>query len=103
LFSSRTNLYGGSVLGIATGDVPSGYRCYTRQLLEQLDLDSVEAQGYSFQIEMAYRCAQLGGSLVELPIRFEDRMAGKSKVSAGEVHKARLTVVRLRPHHSSRW
>lgn len=96
LLSYGANLYSRTVLGMATRDVTSGYRCYTRQLLEQLDLDSIEAQGYSFQIEMAYRCARLGGSLVELPILFEDRMAGKSKVSAGEIHKALLTVVRLR-------
>ena len=100
LLSYGANFYSRTVLGMATRDVTSGYRCYTRQLLEQLDLDSVEAQGYSFQIEMAYRCAQLGVSLVELPIRFEDRMAGKSKVSAGEIHKALLTVVRLRLHPS---
>ena len=100
LLSYGANLYSRSVLGIATRDVTSGYRCYTRQLLERLDLDSVEAQGYSFQIEMAYRCVRLGGSLVELPIRFEDRMAGRSKVSAGEIHKALLTVIRLRLHRS---
>ena len=96
LLSYGANLYSRTVLGMATRDVTSGYRCYTRQLLEQLDLDSVEAQGYSFQIEMAYRCVRLGGSLVELPILFEDRIAGKSKVSAGEIHKALLTVLRLR-------
>ena len=91
-------IYSRSVLGVGTRDVTSGYRCYTRQLLEQLNLDSIEAQGYSFQIEMAYRCARLGVPLVELPIRFEDRMAGKSKVSAGDTYKALLTVVRLRLH-----
>jgi dolichol-phosphate mannosyltransferase len=98
LLSYAANHYSRTVLGMATRDVTSGYRCYTRQLLEQLDLDTVEALGYSFQIEMAYRCARLGRSLVELPIRFESRIAGKSKVSAGEIHKALLTVMRLRVH-----
>ena len=98
LLSYGANLYSRSMLQVATRDVTSGYRCYTRQLLERLDLDSVEAQGYSFQIEMAYRCARLGVPLVELPIRFEDRLAGQSKVSAVEIHKALLTVVRLRLH-----
>ena len=100
LLSYGANLYSRTVLSMATRDVTSGYRCYTRQLLQRLDLDSVEPQGYSFQIEMAYRCARLGVSLVELPIRFEDRMAGKSKVSAREIHKALLTVVRLRLRRS---
>ena len=100
LLSYGANLYSRTVLGMATRDVTSGFRCYTRQLLEQLDLGSVEAQGYSFQIEMAYRCARLGASPVELPIRFESRIAGKSKVSADEIHKALLTVVRLRLRRS---
>lgn len=98
LLSYAANLYSRTLLGMATRDVTSGYRCYTRKLLERLDLGSVEAQGYSFQIEMAYRCARLGVSPVELPIRFESRIAGKSKVSADEIHKALLTVIRLKLH-----
>lgn len=97
LLSYGANLYSRWVLGMATRDIMSGYRCYTGQLLDRLDSNTVEAQGgYSFQIEMAYRCARLGVSVVELPIRFEDGIAGKSKVSAGEIHKALLTVVGLR-------
>ena len=101
LLSYAANLYSRTVLGMATRDVTSGYRCYTRRLLERLDLNSIEAQGYSFQIEMAYRCARLGVSLIELPIRFESRVAGKSKVSADEIHKALVTVIRLKLHRPS--
>jgi dolichol-phosphate mannosyltransferase len=96
LLSYAANLYCRILLGTAARDVTSGYRCYTRDTLERLGLDSVEAQGYSFQIEMAYRCARLGVPIAELPIRFEDRTAGKSKVSTDEILKALLTVVRLR-------
>ncbi|MGH7903472.1 MAG: polyprenol monophosphomannose synthase [Candidatus Dormibacteraceae bacterium] len=94
--SYLANLYCRLVLGLDARDVTSGYRCYTRALLERIGLDTVRAQGYSFQIEMAYRCVRLGFPLTEVPIRFEDRVAGRSKVSAGEIHRALLTVVRLR-------
>ena len=54
------------------------------------------SQGYSFQIEMVYRARRLGYPIVEVPIRFEDRVAGASKVSRNEVRRALLTVLRLR-------
>lgn len=94
--SYGANLYCRVVLGLPARDVTSGYRCYTRSVLERVGLETVEAQGYSFQIEMAYRCVRAGFPLVEVPIRFEDRVAGRSKVSAGEIHRALLTVLRLR-------
>jgi dolichol-phosphate mannosyltransferase len=53
------------------------------------------SQGYSFQIEMVFRTRRLGYAVVETPIRFEDRVAGASKVSQGEVRRALLTVLRL--------
>jgi dolichol-phosphate mannosyltransferase len=53
------------------------------------------SQGYSFQIEMVYRARRLGYKVVETPIRFEDRVAGASKVSRGEVWRALWTVLRL--------
>src|SRR6266699_5337621 len=62
LLSFGANLYCRLVVGTAARDVSAGYRRYTRETLERLGLDSVEAQGYSFQIEMAYRCARLGVS-----------------------------------------
>jgi dolichol-phosphate mannosyltransferase len=65
-------------------------------VLESIGLDRVFSQGYSFQIEMVYRCTRLGFPVVEVPIRFEDRVAGRSKVSEGEVRKALTTVLRLR-------
>ena len=65
-------------------------------MLEAIGLDRVVSQGYSFQIEMVYRCVRLGFPVVELPITFEDRMAGKSKVSQGEVRKALTSVLGLR-------
>jgi dolichol-phosphate mannosyltransferase len=96
-FLSRgANVYCRMLLGLRTHDCTSGFRCYSREVLESIGLDRVFSQGYSFQIEMVYRCTRLGFPVVEVPIRFEDRVAGRSKVSEGEVRKALTTVLRLR-------
>ena len=96
LLSWGANLYCRVVLGLNVHDSTSGFRCYTRGLLETIGLERVLSQGYSFQVEMVYRCVRLGYPIVEVPIRFEDRVLGRSKVSEGEVRKALLNVLRLR-------
>ncbi|MDQ2943747.1 MAG: polyprenol monophosphomannose synthase [Candidatus Dormibacteraeota bacterium] len=96
LLSWGANVYCRSLLGLPTHDCTTGYRCYTRELLLQVGLDDVVSQGYSFQIEMVHRTRRLGYPVVEIPIRFEDRVAGASKVSRGEVRRALWTVLRLR-------
>jgi dolichol-phosphate mannosyltransferase len=96
LLSWGANLYCRVVLGLRVRDCTAGYRCYTRDLLSAIELDRVFSQGYSFQVEMLYRCVKLGFPVSEVPIRFEDRVAGQSKVSQGEVSKALLAVLRLR-------
>lgn len=96
LLSWAANVYCRLLLSLPTHDCTSGYRCYTRDLLEHIGLDEVVSQGYSFQIEMVYRARCMGFRVVETPIRFEDRVAGASKVSRGEVRRALWTVVRLR-------
>lgn len=96
LLSWSANLYCRILLGLTVRDCTAGYRCYHRSVLEAIDLDTVVSQGYSFQVEMLYRCVRLGFPVVELPIRFEDRVAGRSKVSEGEVRKALLAVLWLR-------
>jgi glycosyltransferase involved in cell wall biosynthesis len=95
LLSWAANVYCRILLGLSTRDCTSGFRCYTRELLEQIGLDEVVSQGYSFQIEMVHRTKKLGYPIVEVPIRFEDRVAGASKVSRGEVRRALWTVLRL--------
>jgi dolichol-phosphate mannosyltransferase len=96
LLSSGANVYCRAVLGLRVRDCTAGYRCYTRALITAIGLDRVFSQGYSFQIEMLYRCVRLGFPVTEVPIRFEDRVAGESKVSEGEVRKALLGVLRMR-------
>jgi glycosyltransferase involved in cell wall biosynthesis len=100
LLSWAANVYCRILLGLPTHDCTSGYRCYSRDLLQHIEFDQIVSQGYSFQIEMVYRARRLGYRVVETPIRFEDRIAGASKVSQGEVRKALWTVLRL---STSRW
>ena len=95
LLSWAANTYCRLLLGLRTRDCTSGYRCYTKDLLVNIGLDEVVSQGYSFQIEMVHRARRLGYPIVEVPIRFEDRVAGASKVSQGEIRRALWTVLRL--------
>ena len=95
LLSRGANLYCRTLLGLRVRDCTSGFRCYTRDLLSSIKLDEIVSQGYSFQIEMVHRTVRLGYPVVEVPIRFEDRIAGASKVSQGEISRALWTVLRL--------
>ncbi|HEX2645803.1 MAG TPA: polyprenol monophosphomannose synthase [Candidatus Dormibacteraeota bacterium] len=95
LLSRGANLYCRGLLRLRVRDCTSGFRCYTRDLLKSIKLDDVVSQGYSFQIEMVHRTVKLGFPVVEVPIRFEDRVAGASKVSQGEISRALWTVLRL--------
>jgi len=95
LLSWAANVYCRVLLGLKTRDCTSGFRCYTQNLLSRIGLDEVVSQGYSFQIEMVHRARQKGYAVVEVPIRFEERRAGTSKVSRGEIRRALWTVLRL--------
>jgi glycosyltransferase involved in cell wall biosynthesis len=93
------NVYCRALLGLNIHDCTSGYRCYTRALLEEIDLDRVISDGYSFQIEMVYLATLKGYRVTEVPILFEDRIAGASKVTRGEIVSDFLKVIRLRLSH----
>ena len=95
LLSWGANVYCRTLLSLKVRDCTSGFRCYTRELLSSINLDGIVSQGYSFQIEMVHRTVRLGYPVVEVPIRFEDRVAGASKVSQGEIRRALWTVLRL--------
>jgi len=95
LLSRGANVYCRTLLRLRVRDCTSGFRCYTRQLLAGMRLGEIVSQGYSFQIEMVHRTVRLGYPVVEVPIRFEDRVAGASKVSQGEISRALWTVLRL--------
>jgi len=75
------NRYAGAVLGLDVRDSTAGFRAYRAEILRKLDLPEIRADGYGFQVEMAYRISRLGGRIVERPIVFRDRVEGVSKMS----------------------
>src|SRR5260370_27933300 len=81
VISGGGNIFARVLLGLRGHDWTAGYRLYRRRVLEGLDLQTVQSQGYAFQIEMAYRAVQQGFKIVETPIVFLDRRVGKSKKS----------------------
>ena len=90
------SVYARLILGMSIKDLTSGFKCFSRRVLEQLDLQSVHSNGYAFQVEMNYRCALAGFRLKEVPIIFVDRRVGKSKMGGHIVTEAMRVVVRLR-------
>lgn len=83
------------MLGLKAHDCTAGFRCYRREVLQSIDLDHIFSNGYSFLIEMLYKCQRMGYSLGETPITFENRRRGSSKISQTEIYKAMYTVLRL--------
>jgi len=86
------NRYASMVLGIDVSDATSGYRAYRSELMAELDFHDVKADGYGFQIEMAYRVLGAGGRVTEVPIAFVDRTRGTSKMSSRIVVEALFLV-----------
>ena len=82
-------------LGLQAHDVTAGFRLYKREVLASVDLDQIFSNGYSFLIEMLFLCQRGGWQVGEVPIIFEDRRKGKTKISRREILKAQYTVLRL--------
>jgi dolichol-phosphate mannosyltransferase len=82
------NRYAALMLGLHVRDATAGFRCYAAPMLSRIDLESIRADGYGFQIEMAYAVARRGGRIVEVPISFTDRVRGTSKMSGRIVVEA---------------
>ncbi|MBV8694362.1 MAG: polyprenol monophosphomannose synthase [Ktedonobacteraceae bacterium] len=96
LISGAGNIFARFMLGIPVHDCTAGFRCYRREVLEGIDLDTVQSQGYAFQVELAYRVMQQGFKIVEIPIIFLDRRVGKSKMSRKIIMEAFAYVLRTR-------
>ena len=96
ILSYFASVYTRFVTGLTVMDCTSGFKCFRRETLEAIDLDSVKSDGYSFQIEMNYRCMEKGFRIAEVPIIFIDRRAGSSKMSRKIVREAVLMVWKLR-------
>ena len=88
LLSYFANWYARQVTGVPIADLTGGYKCFRREVLEGIDLDRVESNGYSFQIEMSFRAWKKGFRLGEIPIMFVDRDVGESKMSKAIVREA---------------
>lgn len=94
LLSLGGNIFNRLMLGFSVKDSTSGFRCYSREVLEAIGLDSVKSDGYAFQIDMTYRAWQLGYRIVEIPIVFREREVGTSKMSRAIVGEAIASVVK---------
>jgi dolichol-phosphate mannosyltransferase len=92
LLSRAGNSYSSWMLDLPIRDVTSGFRAYRADVLRCINLGTIRADGYGFQIEMTYRAARAGARLTEVPIRFVDRQLGKSKMSGRIVVEALLLV-----------
>jgi dolichol-phosphate mannosyltransferase len=88
--------YARAVLGVRVRDLTGGFKCFRREALEAIDLQSVRSEGYAFQVELTYRAIARGLRVVELPIVFADRRVGASKMSRRIVAEAAWMVPRLR-------
>ncbi|HVQ59166.1 MAG TPA: polyprenol monophosphomannose synthase [Solirubrobacterales bacterium] len=93
--------YSRFVLGLGVRDLTGGFKCWHRRVLEAIDLDSIDAKGYAFQVELTYRAVRKGFSVAEIPIVFGDRRAGKSKMNAPIVAEAIWRVPLLRYRRGS--
>jgi dolichol-phosphate mannosyltransferase len=95
MLSQGANTIAKTMLGLRAKDCTAGFRCYRREVLQAIDLDSIRSNGYSFLIEMIFYVQRRGFTVGETPIIFEDRRRGTSKISKNEVVRALQTVQRL--------
>jgi dolichol-phosphate mannosyltransferase len=96
LISRGGGLYARTILGVPIHDLTGGFKCIRRRVLEAIQLDTVRAEGYVFQIEVTYRALLAGFKVTEVPIVFRDRTVGTSKMSARIAAEAMLAVPLLR-------
>lgn len=96
LISRLGGVYARLVLGIPVQDLTGGFKVYRRAALEALNFDEITSDGYVFQIETTYKTMLAGFRVVEVPIQFVDRVAGKSKLSRRIVLEAALVVWKLK-------
>ena len=96
ILSKGASLYVRAITGMPFSDPTGGYKCFRREVLEAINLDRIRSNGYSFQIEMTHTAWKLGFRIAEVPIIFEDRRSGQSKMNSAIVREALGMVLRLR-------
>ena len=101
LMSRWGSRYAAAILDLPFHDLTGGFKMFRRNALEHLDLDTIRCSGYGFQIEVTYRLHRQGFHIVEMPIIFQERVAGESKMDPGIFLEALLMVPRLRFHDVS--
>jgi dolichol-phosphate mannosyltransferase len=97
-FQKVASLYTWMITWMPISDPTAGFMCYKREVLETINLDEIRFVGYAFQIEMKFAAWKLGFKLKEVPIRFEDRKYGESKMNKGIIKEGVLGVLKLRWH-----
>lgn len=88
-----------TILGLKTQDITSGFKCWRRATLLGIGLDRILSDGYAFQVEMTYLCEHLGYRIKEVPIYFEDRRIGKSKMGMKVKLQGAVNVLQIWWHH----
>lgn len=96
LMSYYASSYVRFITGMDIRDTTSGFKCYTRKVLETIDLDKIKFKGYAFQIEMKFTAYKFGFKIVEVPIIFTDRQEGTSKMSGGIFKEAVFGVIQMK-------
>lgn len=96
LLSRMANLYARLILGIRCRDVTGGFKCYRREVLLAVDPSKIRSTGFAFQVEVLYKCILRGFRMVETPIVFKDRTAGRSKMSLAIMLEGLLLVPRMK-------
>ena len=96
LMSYFASIYVRIVTGMKIHDSTAGFKCYTRKVLETIDLDKIRFKGYAFQIEMKFTSWKFGFNIIEVPIIFTDRTQGTSKMSGGIFNEAVWGVIKMK-------
>jgi len=96
MLSRGGNLYARTLLSLPFQDLTGGFKCFRREVLEKIDLDRIESEGYAFQIELTFRAHRAGFRIAETPIIFPDRTLGHSKMSRKIIAEALVRVWGIR-------
>lgn len=101
IISRGGSLYAKIILGLPFNDLTGGFKCFNRKVLETIGINELKSTGYSFQIETTYKTYLNGFKIKEIPIIFEDRILGQSKMSGSIFKEALLMVLRMRLNKDS--
>lgn len=100
LISRGGSLYSRLILGLKIRDLTGGFKCFKRNVLESIDINGLKSNGYSFQVETTYKSFLKGFKIKEIPIVFEDRRVGESKMSSVIFIEALLMILKLKWSHA---